>query len=122
MEGVGKVYFCGMKIAGFNIGGEKDEATAKPSPTENGNPSFLEAVLEQLYAPTGTTEERICKTTADIAYELEMTIPGVAPMSIAKVLHKKGYRTQVIDGTVCWVLYEKIDWGDGPSTAYGEDD
>lgn len=111
-----------MKIAGFKIGEDKGKAAEEQQPTENGKPSFLEEVLEQLYSPTGTTEERICKSTADIAYELEMTIPGVAPMSLAKVLHKKGYRTQVVDGTVCWVLYEKIDWGDGRTAACGEDD
>ena len=109
-----------MKIAGFNIGGDKEKAAEEQQPSDNGKSSFLEEVLEQLYAPTGTTEERICKTTADIAYELEMTIPGVEPIAIAKVLHKKGYRTQVIDGTVCWVLYEKIDWGDGGSVTYEE--
>ena len=99
-----------MRIAGFGIGSEKEEAAAEPESTDEGKSSLLKEVLEQLYAPTGTTEQRICKTTADIAYELEMTIPGVSPIAIAKVLHKKGYRTQVFDGTVCWVLYEKEEW------------
>lgn len=113
-----------MKVVGFGFGGEKDEgcndkATSETT-AEKDEKSLLKEVLEQLYSPTGTTEQRICKTTADIAYELEMTIPGVSPIAIAKVLHKNGYRTQVFDGTVCWVLYEKEDWSGGETATCEE--
>ena len=94
----------GKKIIGFNVGFEQEEEEKRSG--EAGR-SLLEEVLDQLYAPTGTTEQKICKTSADIAYELAMTDPGITATDIAKVLHARGYRTQVIDNTVCWVLYEK---------------
>lgn len=90
-------------ITGFNISPRPKEEE-KPEEEER---SLLEEVLGQLYAPDGTTEQRTIKTSADIAYELAMTDPGITASDIAKVLHGQGYRTQVIDGTVCWVLYEK---------------
>lgn len=91
------------KIIGFNVSSEPKEEE-KP---EQAEPSLLKEVLDQLYAPDGTTEQKIMKTSADIAYELAMTDPGFTASDIAKVLHGQGYRTQVIDGTVCWILYEK---------------
>lgn len=91
------------KIIGFNASSEPKEEE-KPDQDER---SLLVEVLDQLYAPDGTTEQKIMKTSADIAYELAMTDPGFTASDIAKVLHGQGYRTQVIDGTVCWILYEK---------------
>ena len=90
-------------IMGFNIPSDPKEEE-KPEQDER---SLLVEVLDQLYAPDGTTEQKIMKTSADIAYELAMTDPSFNASDIAKVLHSQGYRTQVIDGTVCWILYEK---------------
>lgn len=91
------------KITGFSVCPEPKEEEKQ----EETKRSLLEEVLDQLYAPDGTTEQKTIKTSADIAYELAMTDPGFTASDIAKVLHGQGYRTQVIDGTVCWVLYEK---------------
>ena len=73
----------------------------------NEPPSLLEETIALLYAPIGSMEFKSYKTAADLAFELDESVPGVLPQDIAAILRKKGYRTQVLNGTVCWIVYEQ---------------
>lgn len=78
---------------------------------DNDKPSLddlLDKAISALYTTRGTTEQLCFRTTAEVMLEISDVIDADL-QSIARWMQQNDCDTRVIDGTLCWVLYDSRD-------------
>ncbi len=73
----------------------------------NDRPELLDEVLSRLYRPWGDTEEMLVKSSGEVWLDIEEMVPDARPADVGSWLRGKGFQTKVIDGVVCWILYDQ---------------
>lgn len=68
----------------------------------------LKEIIEKLYSPTGDPEMKVFYSTLEIQYNLSEWIYA-SLREINLKLTELGYKTANIDGSSCWVVYEKCE-------------
>jgi len=64
----------------------------------------LKEYIHMLYREDGTVEEKDFKTASEIAYELDEFI-AIGTSTVAKRMTEMGFKTQMIEGKICFVVY-----------------
>lgn len=67
---------------------------------------ILNAFLGNNYTPVGITENKVLKTSEELAYDLQELV-NVSLTEISKALSSGGYQLVFIQGKPYWVMYEK---------------
>ena len=96
----------GKKI-GFHSYDKENEENKEEE--EKKGPDKLQLIADFLstsYSPDGATEDKIYKTSEEIAYDLQETII-VSASDISKAMTAAGYKMQFFEGKPYWELYEK---------------
>ena len=100
-------YLCTMKsdssVPIITIGSKAAADNDKPSLDD-----LLDKAISALYTTRGTTEQLCFRTTAEVMLEISDVIDADL-QSIAKWMQQHDCDTRVIDGTLCWVLYDSRD-------------
>lgn len=93
------------KKIGFNSYDNEDEEEKE----ENKEPDESQLIADFLsasYSPDGFTEDKIYKTSEELAYDLQETI-CVSTSDISKAMTAAGYKMKFFEGKPYWELYEK---------------
>ena len=69
---------------------------------------LLDLAIGGIYDTEGTTEQLVFRTTAELKLELS-DVADFSLTAIAGWLRKRKCATRVVDGTLCWVLYDRRD-------------
>ncbi len=94
-------------IQGFRRQSEDDKEERLNQEKKRTNDALTD-FIQQHYAPIGTTEQKVYKTTAELQYELENII-HVDSSRLAKQLSQAGFKVEYLCGQPYWVMYEKIE-------------
>lgn len=95
----------GKKI-GFNSYDNEDEEKKEEEKKRPDKSQLIADFLSASYSPDGLTEDKIYKTSEELAYDLQETIV-VSASDISKAMTVAGYNMQFFEGKPYWELYEK---------------
>lgn len=97
-------YLCTMTDSSVPIISSKTTHAGSPGAGDD----LLDKAIGALYSTTGTTEQLTFRTTAEVRFELSDVIDATLG-DIAKWMQRHECATRVVDGTLCWVLYDRRD-------------
>ena len=93
-------------IAGFSSRSKADPEEKSEEEKPDYGTTILSDFIKQTYSPIGSTDRKLFKTSAELAYELR-EIVELQPNQIAKALSDAGFRLEFIHNKPYWVMYEK---------------
>lgn len=65
--------------------------------------------ISQNYTPVGESEDKVFKTSQELAYQIRETCE-ITAQDISVVMSRAGFKIRFIDGVPSWELFEKFTY------------